>query len=307
MEIRTEIPEARGTEPDLSDADETLEIVRAVGAVVRASSEPVIRTMEVTADDILEVHAAVAAMEASERAEAEAASPDRTLEVSVDDVLVVEPAELPAPADLPTPALPRVALPEPATSTLRTERTGILPRVVAAEAARIRKEERAKRANMLFVLGAAAGTWAFFVGLASLGTYGAYSLYRAMHHGAADAQASAPAMITNAETTKRPVFVAEPVPERAPLVETADDSSLSSSSDDGENVTRASSGDVSHARGSGTGILRFATATNGVLVDGSPRRVTGGALFVTCGSHRIRQSHEASRTVFVPCGKTVVL
>ncbi len=55
------------------------------------------------------------------------------------------------------------------------------------------------------------------------------------------------------------------------------------------------------------GVLRLPISVRGVLVDGAPQRVVGGALYLACGAHRIKTPKHASRTVDVPCGRTVFL
>ena len=49
------------------------------------------------------------------------------------------------------------------------------------------------------------------------------------------------------------------------------------------------------------GTVRFSDAPPGALVDGAPRKVTGGALVVTCGTHRIKWPGHATQMVSVPC------
>ena len=55
------------------------------------------------------------------------------------------------------------------------------------------------------------------------------------------------------------------------------------------------------------GVLRLPLSVTGVLVDGTPRKVIGGALYLACGPHRIKTPAHASRTIDVPCGRTVFL
>ena len=244
MEIRTEIPEAAATDPDLSDADSTLEYVP------RSHSEPVIRTMEVTEADIVEVQAAVAALEREET-----------------EKTILPPAVLP----------PRRSTPPPAKRNI--SRTWLL-------------------------VAAALGTWAFFISLASLAAFGV----RAVLHGHADHAAVAAIVVPAVPpqvTPKRPRFIAQPVPPRAhPFA--ADDSAMASEPRSSLG-SRSISEEESNRSTARFGILRFAHATNGALVDGEPRRVSGDALFLSCGAHRIRTSQSGSRTVRVPCGKTVTL
>jgi hypothetical protein len=55
------------------------------------------------------------------------------------------------------------------------------------------------------------------------------------------------------------------------------------------------------------GTIRFASPPAGALVDGAPRKVTGGALIVTCGSHRIKWPGHATQVVSVPCNGATTL
>jgi hypothetical protein len=56
-----------------------------------------------------------------------------------------------------------------------------------------------------------------------------------------------------------------------------------------------------------TGFLRMPASVSGVLVDGSPHRVAGGALQVSCGWHKIKTPQHPTRPVNVPCGGTAML
>lgn len=248
MEIRNEIPEAKPTDPDFSDADATLEFVpRSRVAPPRdepARSEPIVTTMEVTEADVIEVHAAVAALEREERK------------------VRLPPAMLP----------PKRATSSPSKKIL---------------------------SRQWLLIAAALGTWTFFVSLASLAAFGIHSFARA-HSAHAVAASLAPAITPPRVAPVRARFIAEPVPPRSRAVDTSEESQASV-------VSHASSDEESRRSTSRFGILRFAHATNGALVDGEPRRVTGDALFLSCGAHRIRTSRSASRTVRVPCGKTVTL
>lgn len=246
MEIRNEIPEATPTDPDLSDADATLEYVP------RSHSEPVIRTLEVTEADIVEVHAAVAALEAEE--------------------------------------------------ALATERMNALPPPVPPPK-RVIAPSKKIPARQWLLLAAALGTWTFFVSLASLAAFGVHSFLRAHAEHTMTASVVAP-IIAPSRAAKRTRFIAEAVPPRA-LPITSDDSRAADESRASDETQMSS--EESTRRTSRFGILRFAHATNGALVDGEPRRVTGDALFLSCGAHRIRTSGSGSRTVRVPCGKTVTL
>jgi hypothetical protein len=55
------------------------------------------------------------------------------------------------------------------------------------------------------------------------------------------------------------------------------------------------------------GVLRVPLSVTGVLVDGTPHKVIGGALYLACGTHKIKTPAHASRTIEVPCGRTVFL
>jgi hypothetical protein len=61
------------------------------------------------------------------------------------------------------------------------------------------------------------------------------------------------------------------------------------------------------APGVSTGFLRLPASVAGVLVDGTPRRVAGGALQVTCGWHKVKTPQHPARPVNVPCGGTAML
>jgi hypothetical protein len=54
-------------------------------------------------------------------------------------------------------------------------------------------------------------------------------------------------------------------------------------------------------KGAQTGELHL-PAVNGALVDGAPRRVTGGVLVLACGNHKIKVPNQSARVVNVPCG-----
>jgi hypothetical protein len=51
-----------------------------------------------------------------------------------------------------------------------------------------------------------------------------------------------------------------------------------------------------------TGVIRVGPSVRGMLVDGAPTRVTGGAVVVSCGPHRTKTGIAPSRSVDVPCG-----
>ena len=175
---------------------------------------------------------------------------------------------------------------------LRAEPTQVLSRIVLS---RIQETMKKKQARTVLMLAAALGSWAFFASFAALGAYGIASAMRS-HTSASDEATNASTATPNEEVAPavlaaHPVFVVEPVPARVRSIV-----SLPEADDADE-----------HASPGKMGILRFAHATNGVLVDGAPHKVTGGALFVTCGAHRVRVPHGGSRVVNVPCGRTVTL
>lgn len=58
--------------------------------------------------------------------------------------------------------------------------------------------------------------------------------------------------------------------------------------------------------GAQTGVLRVPTSMKNIFVDGAPRKVEGGALFLSCGKHLIKAPGRPPRTVEIPCGKTVL-
>ena len=55
------------------------------------------------------------------------------------------------------------------------------------------------------------------------------------------------------------------------------------------------------------GVLRVPLSVRGVLVDGTPRKVIGGALYLACGTHKIKTPAHPSQMIDVPCGRTVFL
>ncbi len=67
------------------------------------------------------------------------------------------------------------------------------------------------------------------------------------------------------------------------------------------------SGKPAGVAGAQTGVLRVPAGVRGVLVDGAPHKVDGGALFLPCGKHMIKAPGQASRSVDIVCGKTVSL
>lgn len=55
------------------------------------------------------------------------------------------------------------------------------------------------------------------------------------------------------------------------------------------------------------GTIRFSSSPPGALVDGAPRKVMGGAIVVTCGTHRIKWPGHATQAVTVPCNGVTTL
>lgn len=51
-----------------------------------------------------------------------------------------------------------------------------------------------------------------------------------------------------------------------------------------------------------TGTIRVSQPLSGVLVDGTPHRVVGGAVVVACGRHMVKAPGQSARLVIVPCG-----
>jgi hypothetical protein len=51
-----------------------------------------------------------------------------------------------------------------------------------------------------------------------------------------------------------------------------------------------------------SGVIRVSPLLRGVLVDGAPHAVHGGAVVVTCGRHTVKAPGGSSHAVDVPCG-----
>ncbi|MEO7109388.1 MAG: hypothetical protein ABI183_03025 [Polyangiaceae bacterium] len=286
-----------------SDADVTLELTTTRMAAL-IQPDPVIKTEELTANDILEVHNAVRAMQAAEVA---GASPDKTSEVDALDILEAESIAIEA---------PRVVLPRALPPPHRNEPTRIIHRDLIL---RVRRVLTQKRARSVLILAAAFGTWAFFASFAIVGVYGAGRLvsHFSSHATSNDvARVSTPPALAADEAS-----LGEKSDDLAPLLE-IEANQLARVSSSNENAStdltpRASgvspnntaSHDDIFRRPSKTqvGVLRVSSSVHGLLVDGTPERVTGGSLILACGDHRIRPPHASARVVRVPCGKTVVL
>ena len=287
-----------------SDADVTLELTNVASRVLAASAPDPIKTEELSANDILEVHNVVASMRSATK---EIASPDSTSEVDALDILDADVIEAPRVQ------LPRT-LPPPARRT--NEPTKIIHRDLID---RVQRALAAKRARSVLMLAAALGTWGFFASFAIVGSYGAYKV--ATHFSSHESSDGAAAAV--ASPPSDPNTVAEKSPALAPLLEqTASTSnelaSISSAHDESASAdttprssreTVASRSDEIFRRPSKTqvGVLRVSSSVHGLLVDGTPERVTGGSLILACGDHRIRPPHASARVVRVPCGKTVTL
>jgi hypothetical protein len=56
------------------------------------------------------------------------------------------------------------------------------------------------------------------------------------------------------------------------------------------------------ASSSSTGTIRISPSISGVLVDGAPHKVNGGAVTVACGRHMVKAPGHPARLVIVPCG-----
>jgi hypothetical protein len=56
------------------------------------------------------------------------------------------------------------------------------------------------------------------------------------------------------------------------------------------------------ASSSSTGTIRTSPSISGVLVDGAPHKVNGGAVTVACGRHMVKAPGHPARLVIVPCG-----
>jgi hypothetical protein len=179
---------------------------------------------------------------------------------------------------------------------------------------RVQRALAQKRTRTVLMLAAALGTWAFFASFAIVGVYGATKLVslarHASSHDASVALVSSPS--TSAADEAAPT---EKSDDLAPLLEVEANqlARISSTNENASVDTAPRASVVSHdeifRRPSKTqvGVLRVSSSVHGLLVDGTPERVTGGSLILACGDHRIRPPHSTARVVRVPCGKTVTL
>jgi hypothetical protein len=103
-----------------------------------------------------------------------------------------------------------------------------------------------------------------------------------------------------------PVIIADHEPIPTPLVSHISESIPSSSPHaDSDAITPHAS--ASRTSASRTGIIRVSPEIRGMLIDGRPQRIANGALFVTCGPHRVKLPNQAAHMMNVPCGRTVAL
>lgn len=290
--------------PASSDADVTLELTTTRLATL-VQNDPVIKTEELTVNDILEVHNAVRAMQAAEIA----AAPDRTSEIDALDILEAESiaAEPVAVAIEPE----RIVFPRTLPPPRRTsEPTKIIHRDLIE---RVQRMLAKKRSQSILMLAAALGTWSFFASFAIGGVYGLSKI--AKHFSSRDSSST----VATIAPPSTPV-ADENAPNRnsdelAPLLEVeANQLARASSGDQNASVDTTPRASVTSSqdifrRPSKTqvGVLRVSSSVKGLLVDGTPERVTGGSLILACGDHRIRKPHSSARVVRVPCGKTVAL
>ncbi len=294
--------------PTSSDADVTLELTTTrLAALVQ--NDPVIKTEELTANDILEVHNAVRAMQAAEIV----AAPDRTSEIDALDILEAESiAAEPVAAEPVAIAIEpeRIVFPRTSPPPRRAyEPTKIIHRDLIVRVQRMLTE---KRKRSLLMLAAALGTWAFFASFAIVGVYGLTKF--AKHFSSKDSPTVATIALAStsaADENTQP----QKSEELAPLLEVeANQLARVSSTEENASVDTAPRASITSSqeifrRPSKTqvGVLRVSSSVHGLLVDGTPERVTGGSLILACGDHRIRQPHSTARVVRVPCGKTVAL
>lgn len=306
MNPKPEIPNPMPTDPELSDAEEThkisKDVVARVASTMLAEAD---RTSEVDALDILSVDASLA-------------DPDRTGEVDALDIVSVEAIELPT-SRMPTlKAPPRIVLVDSVapvalranepTQIIRRERFWTTERRSALVTS-TRSVLATKRARSVMMLAAALGAWAFFASFAIVGGYGAVKILRASR---AEAAPVALALPSSADVPALPTDTTRSSDsEVAPLLYSETDNTAAASDAVPSTPLRASTthSDEIFRRPSKTqvGVLRLPASVSGVLVDGSPQRVSGGALILACGDHRIRPPHSSARVVRVPCGKTVTL
>ena len=293
--------------PISSDADVTLELTNVASRVLAASVPDPIKTEELTANDILEVHNVVASMRSPAK---EIASPDSTSEIDVLDILAADVIEA-----------PRVQLPRtlPPPARRANEPTKIIHRDLID---RVQRMLAAKRARSVLMLAAALGTWGYFASFAIAGSYGAYKVAtHFLEHESPVAAAVAVASPPSTPATGEVAIAETSSAALAPLLEQnapalSELASISSARDESTDATPrtsretvASRSDEIFRRPSKTqvGVLRLPSSVHGLLVDGTPERVTGGSLILACGDHRIRPPHASARVVRVPCGKTVTL
>ncbi len=225
--------------------------------------------------------------------------PDKTSEVDALDILEASVIV----TDAPRAVLPRT-LPPPRRTN---EPTKIIRRDVIDRVHRALKQERART---VLTLAAALGTWGFFASFAIVGVYGASRI--ANHFSRRQASIALAASPSSPDADVAP---AEKSEELAPLLE-VDANQLARVSSTIANAsidTSPRASIVPHEeifrRPSKTqvGVLRVSSSVRGLLVDGTPERVTGGSIILACGDHRIRPPHSSARVVRVPCGKTVAL
>jgi hypothetical protein len=221
--------------------------------------------------------------------------PDRTSEVDALDILE---------ASVIVTEAPRAVLPRTLPPPRRTnEPTKLIRRDLID---RLLKQKRARTALML---AAALGTWAFFASFAIVGVYGASRIANHFsHHEAAFALGASP---STPAADVAPVEKSEALP---PLEVDANrlarvSAAIANASVDTSPRASVVSHDEIFRRPSKTqvGVLRVSSSVRGLLVDGTPERVTGGSIILACGDHRIRPPHASARVVRVPCGKTVAL
>ncbi|MEO8875056.1 MAG: hypothetical protein ABI461_05670 [Polyangiaceae bacterium] len=305
MNPKSKIPRPNKVVTELPDAEATLEIstnvVAQVASTLLAAPD---RTSEVDALDIIEE---VEMLDAADIVE------DEPIAAAADLPTTRMPAlpdprhrmDSTAPVSLPV-SLPRSIAASPASVSIRAnEPTRIIRRDLVAD---VRRALATKRARSVLVLAAALGTWGFFASFAIVGTYGAVKILgHARSENAVALAAAAPRATPESTPVDDSANTTASESAVAPLLYSASTSTEPAAAKD----SRAAviSNDEVFRRPSKTqvGVLRVPASVNGMLVDGSPQRVTGGALILACGDHRIRPPHQSARVVRVPCGKTVTL
>jgi hypothetical protein len=55
------------------------------------------------------------------------------------------------------------------------------------------------------------------------------------------------------------------------------------------------------------GVLRFAPAIKGILIDGAPHRIERGIVVLPCGTHTIKVPSQPTRTLTIACASTPAL